>query len=87
LAANFALATAPPSVRAARRQKASSGTPPAAAPGATSSPANSVFKALTGSSGGGGLGWLLPALLIAAFLGAGGMALLRHRAKSSDSNV
>ncbi len=47
-----------------------------------SSPASSVFKSLTGSSDGGGLGPLLPSLLIASVLGAGVLAVLRRRRTS-----
>lgn len=72
-AANFARSTAP----------SAAGTS-ASTPGATSSPASSVFKALTGSTGGGGLGWLLPALLIVVFVGGGVGAFLRHRATSTS---
>jgi hypothetical protein len=38
-----------------------------------------VFKAFTGSSGGGGLGPLLPIVLIGSVLAAAVLALVRHR--------
>jgi hypothetical protein len=47
--------------------------------GGASSPVGSVLGTLTGSSSSGGLGALLPVLLIIALVGAGAMALLRHR--------
>jgi hypothetical protein len=43
------------------------------------SPVTSVVKALTGSSNGGGLGALLPIILIACLLGVTALALLRRR--------
>ncbi|HET6866131.1 MAG TPA: hypothetical protein VFH80_09415, partial [Solirubrobacteraceae bacterium] len=53
-----------------------------ASTGGGSSPATSVLKSLTGSTSGGGLGPLLPSLLIASVLGAGVLALLRRRRTS-----
>ncbi|HWF74391.1 MAG TPA: hypothetical protein VG186_13670 [Solirubrobacteraceae bacterium] len=44
-----------------------------------SSPVSSVVKALTGSSSSGGLGPLLPIILIASLLGAVALALVRRR--------
>jgi hypothetical protein len=55
---------------------------PAASTSEGSSPAASVFKTLTGSAGGGGLGPLLPLLLIASLLAAAVVALLRGRRTS-----
>ena len=59
-------------------------TPPAKSGGANtdpgSSPVSSVVKALTGSSSSGGLGPLLPIILIVSLLGAAALALLRRRA-------
>ena len=43
------------------------------------SPVTSVLRALTGSSSSGGLGILLPIILVTALVGAGGLALLRRR--------
>ncbi len=68
-AAALAEATAP---RAARPVKKIFGDP-------GSSPVGSIVKALTGSSNGGGLGPLLPIILIASLLGAAALALLRRR--------
>jgi hypothetical protein len=48
--------------------------------GSGSSPVSSVVKALTGSSSSGGLGPLLPIILIVSLLGAAAIALLRRRA-------
>jgi hypothetical protein len=39
----------------------------------------SLAKSLTGSSSGGGLGSLLPIILVASALGAAALALLRRR--------
>jgi hypothetical protein len=47
-----------------------------------SSPASSVFKAFTGSSSGGGLGSLLPIVLIGTVLAAAVLALVRRRRTS-----
>jgi hypothetical protein len=44
-----------------------------------SSPISSVVKALTGSSSSGGLGPLLPIILLASLFGAAALALLRRR--------
>ena len=44
-----------------------------------SSPVTSVVRALTGSSSSGGLGPLLPIILVASLLGAAALALLRRR--------
>lgn len=51
----------------------------AASPSDGSSPAASVFKALTGSTSGGGLGPLLPIALIGSLLAGGVLALVRRR--------
>jgi hypothetical protein len=50
--------------------------------GGGSSPAASVLKSLTGSTSSGGLGPLLPSLLVASVLGAAVLALLRRRRTS-----
>ncbi len=49
------------------------------AAGISSSPLTSIFNALTGSGSSGGLGPLLPAILILSALGAGVLALGRRR--------
>jgi len=46
---------------------------------AGSTPATTLARALTGSTGTGGLGALLPMILVASFLGGGVLALLRRR--------
>jgi hypothetical protein len=72
-AAALAAATAPNLSRPAPpRRIESTGNPGA-------SPVASVVKALTGSSNAGGLGLLLPIILIASLLGAAALALLRRR--------
>jgi hypothetical protein len=71
-AAVLAEATAPGSARPAKSGGAN------IAPG--SSPVSSVVKALTGSSSSGGLGPLLPIILIVSLLGAAALAILRRRA-------
>ena len=93
--ASLAQATAPssagsgkstPAGHASRARRAQSGGASSAATGASSSlafksassPTSSVIKALGGSSS-GGLGWLLPAILIASVVAAGVLALLRRR--------
>ena len=43
------------------------------------SPVSSVLKSLAGSSGSGGLGLLLPILLVGTAVGGGALALWRHR--------
>jgi hypothetical protein len=78
-AASLAQATAP---RRSSSSTPNTGIPASASTAAGSSPASSVFKSLTGSTGGGGLGPLLPSLLIASVLGAGVLALLRRRRTS-----
>ena len=78
-AASLAQATAPPrSPSPAHRNEAGA----SASNGEGSSPASSVLKSLTGATGGGGLGPLLPSLLIASVLGAAVLALLRRRRTS-----
>jgi hypothetical protein len=47
--------------------------------GSSGSPFSAVLSALGGSSTGGGLGVLLPIILIGTLLGAGALALLRRR--------
>jgi hypothetical protein len=87
-AAALAQATAP---RGASSRRASSHTSagaaaafsvPAASTGDGSSPTSSVFKALTGSTGGGGAGPLLPIVLIGSVLAAAGLGLSRRRRTS-----
>jgi hypothetical protein len=83
-AAALAQATAPPrSPKPAHsdRPRASSAVA-AASSGGGSSPASSVLKSLTGSTSWGGLGPLLPSLLIGSVLGAAVLALLRRRRTS-----
>jgi hypothetical protein len=75
-AAALAQATAPAPTR--RTDRGAS----AAVTGGGSSPATSVLKSLTGSTSGGGLGPLLPSLLVASVLGAALVALLRRRRTS-----
>lgn len=76
-AAALAQATAPNPVRGTSQRVTS-----AIATSSGSSPATSVFKTLTGSSSGGGLGPLLPLLLIGSLLGAAVLALVRRRRTS-----
>jgi len=71
-AAALAQATAPGSAHPSKSGGANAN--------AGSSPVSSVVKALTGSSSGGGLGPLLPIILIVSLLGAAAIALLRRRA-------
>ena len=74
-AAALAEATAP---TAPTRTRPTNGTGVTQSSG--SSPVTSLVKALTGSSSnGGGLGPLLPIILIASLLGAGALALMRRR--------
>jgi hypothetical protein len=75
-AAALARATAPAPTRRVGPRATS------AVSGGGSSPATSVLKSLTGSTSGGGLGPLLPSLLIASVLGAAVLALLRRRRTS-----
>jgi hypothetical protein len=49
------------------------------------SPTAAVLKSLTGASGGGGLGSLLPAILIVAALATGVLALARRRTRRAGS--
>ena len=53
-----------------------------AADGEARSPASGVLDAVTGNDGDGGMGFVLPAILIAALLGAITLTLLRRRASS-----
>lgn len=78
-AANLAQATAPPRVTAQHRHVLVRVFPPSAPVSGAPSPVRSVLGALAGSSSSGGLGLLLPVLLILALLGAGALALARHR--------
>jgi hypothetical protein len=43
------------------------------------SPVSAIFKTLTGSSSDGGLGTVLPIILVAALLGFSGLAIVRRR--------
>jgi hypothetical protein len=84
-AASLAQATAPSHPRVHRQPVAGPRViqgNPVAAVGGSPSAASSIFKALTGSSTSGGLGLLLPVLLIIALVGAAGLAVLRHRRAS-----
>jgi hypothetical protein len=86
-AAALALATAPPVAAAHGGTHGSSGNTAAGStaanqplPGtAASSPTSAVLKALTGSSSSGGLGALLPIILIVSALGISALAILRRR--------
>jgi hypothetical protein len=51
----------------------------AASGGDGSSPVTSLVKAVTGSTSSGGLGPVLPVILIGSLLGAGALALMRRR--------
>jgi hypothetical protein len=73
-------ATAPGDAEPAAAARVARQSPVAAGGGA--SPASSVVKALTGSSGTGGLGLLLPILLIATLFGVTLIAVLRRRTTS-----
>jgi hypothetical protein len=75
-AAALAQATAPTPAQSANNATSAVST------GGASSPAASVLKSLTGSSSGGGLGPLLPSLLVASVLGAAVLALVRRRRTS-----
>lgn len=64
--------------------------PPAAKPGAAQtldgsdgrSPFTAVLEAVTGSDGGGGMGFMLPVILLATLLGVIALAVLRRRSAS-----
>jgi hypothetical protein len=58
---------------------ASAATSRTSSSGGGSSPLQAVADAVAGSSGGGGLGVLLPVILLACLLGIGGMVFLRMR--------
>ena len=80
-AAAFANATAPSRARpvvshAAGRTRSAVSTPPSAN---GSSPVGSLLRAVTGSTSNGGLGPLLPVILIGSLFGAAALALLRRR--------
>ena len=83
-AAALAEATAPQISRSPShaRDTGPSSSVSAASTGGGSSPATSVFKAVSGSTGEGGLGPLRPALLIGSVLAAAGLALMRRRRTS-----
>ena len=91
-AAAFIQATAPTGARAAngwtagRRQRrhragagGAGGSHPAVSQGEGASPANAVFHALTGSTASGGLGSILPIILIASLIVLSALAILRRR--------
>lgn len=78
-AANLARATAPRGVTAHQRHVLVRVFPPTASVAGAPSPVSSVLGGLTGSSSSGGLGLLLPVLLIVTLVGAGALALIRHR--------
>lgn len=81
-AAALARATAPAKTAAASHRGAVTGVRPHApvAAGSGPSPATALVKALTGSASGGGLGPLLPVILVVSAVGAGLLALRRRRA-------
>lgn len=81
-AASLARATAPSSRSHGTGSSKTTGSRPnstAANAPQTGSPTSSVFKALTGSSTGGGLGPVLPVVLIVSLLGGAVLALRRRR--------
>ncbi len=59
--------------------RAGAGNPGAGQSVAGSSPASAVFKTLTGSAASGGLGPLLPVILIASLVALSAVAILRRR--------
>ncbi|HLY49017.1 MAG TPA: hypothetical protein VKR21_07460 [Solirubrobacteraceae bacterium] len=75
LTASIALATAP------ARHGHVGGSVRSSPAGAVTSPSSAVLSAVAGSSGDGGLGVLLPALLAAIVIGGGALALVRRKAK------
>jgi hypothetical protein len=81
--AAFARATAPaPASRAGNGDSPSgNGDTPS---GNSPSPAAAVLKSLTGSAS-GGLGPLLPAIMVLAAIGAGVLAIARHRKRRAGS--
>src|SRR5205085_440593 len=81
-AANLAQATAPalPGNGGAARGVAPKSGPNASSGSSGVSPADAVFKALTGSSSSGGLGVILPVVLIGGLVGAALLSLRRRRA-------
>jgi hypothetical protein len=83
-AAALAEATAPQKPRSSARANSPgpAGSIPAASASQGSSPAASVFKALSGSTSGGGLGPVLPIVLIGSALAAAVLALMRRRRAS-----
>lgn len=84
--AAFARSTAP----AAPRHSSTPGSSGASSSGAGSSgnsvsPASAVLKSLTGSASSGGLGALLPAILVLVAVAGGVVSLLRRRAHRAGS--
>lgn len=80
-AAALAQATAPARSRPAAAKTGTRADPPTAAGsgGNGSSPVTSLVKAVTGSTSSGGLGPVLPVILIGSLLGAAALALMRRR--------
>ena len=77
-ATNLARATDPASATAHRHGLAEPAAPVTSV-GRGPSPVGSVLGTLTGSSSSGGLGPMLPVLLLITLVGAGALALIRHR--------
>jgi len=71
-------ATAPSGVGHLRGGGSAKASAPAS-PGGGISPTSAVVKALTGSGSGGGLGVLLPIILVSSLLLASVLGILRHR--------
>jgi len=90
-AAAFILATAPSGTRSSNQGHGSGATngstgkssSPAAPEESGASPASSVFHALTGSTSNGGLGSLLPVILIASLLAISTAALILRRRRTT----
>ena len=81
-AAALAQATAPHGAQSPAQVSRGARTPPPASPTSSRdglSPAASVFKAFTGSASKGGLGPLLPIVLIGSVLAGAALALARRR--------
>ena len=90
-AAAFILATAPSGTRSSTQTHASGATNGSTANGSSvapgeesgASPASSVFHALTGSTSSGGLGSLLPVILIASLLAISTAAVVLRRRRTT----